>query len=81
MIDKEEKILRKHLDNNQMVILIQNDLLHLVAMAMRMYKNEDELVKNLALTHVSKPLDPELAKLMDEHCKKQGTKEPTKKRF
>jgi hypothetical protein len=54
MIDKEERILRKYLDNDQMVILMQNDLLHLIAMSMRMYKNEDTLVKNLALSDVSK---------------------------
>tara|TARA_R110000772_G_C13016148_1_gene409991 strand:+ start:248 stop:496 length:249 start_codon:yes stop_codon:yes gene_type:complete len=53
MIDKEENILRKHLDNNQMIILMQNDLLHLIAMSMRTYKNEDILVKNLSLSGVS----------------------------
>ena len=65
MIDKEEKILRKHLDNDQMVILMQNDLLHLVAMAMRMYKNEDKLVENLSLGNVSNRLEEKCC-----HCKK-----------
>ena len=52
MIEKEETILRKFLSNDQVIVLMQNDILHLVAMAMRAYKNEDTLVKKLTLTDV-----------------------------
>ena len=52
MIEKEETILRKFLSNYQVIVLMQNDILHLVAMAMRAYKNEDTLVKKLTLTDV-----------------------------
>ena len=53
MIEKEENILRKYLSNDQIIVLMQNDILNLVAMAMRAYKNEDKLVKNLALSVIS----------------------------
>lgn len=36
---------------------------------------------NVALHNVSKPLDPELQKALNDFSKTQGTKEPTKKRF
>ena len=52
MIEKEETILRKFLSNDQVIVLMQNDILHLLAMAMRAYKNEDTLVKKLTLTDV-----------------------------
>ena len=55
MIEKEETILRKFLSNDQVIVLMQNDILHLVAMAMRAYKNEDTLVKKLTLTDVVVP--------------------------
>jgi hypothetical protein len=51
----------------------------LVYIAMQDYAKP--IKNNVDLDFVSKPLDPELAKLMDEHCKEQGTKEPIKKRF
>ena len=54
MIEKEENILRKYLSNDQIIVLMQNDILHLVAMAMRAYKNEDKLVESLALSGVGK---------------------------
>jgi hypothetical protein len=74
MIEKEENILRKYLSNDQMIVLMQNDILHLVAMAMRAYKNEDKLVKNLALSGVSHRRELLLA--FDKHCYKQlGIKE------
>tara|TARA_B110000046_G_C12723898_1_gene285760 strand:+ start:312 stop:587 length:276 start_codon:yes stop_codon:yes gene_type:complete len=53
MIEKEETILRKFLSNDQVIVLMQNDILHLLAMAMRAYKNEATLVKKLTLTDVS----------------------------
>ena len=59
MIEKEETILRKFLSNDQVIVLMQNDILHLVAMAMRAYKNEDTLVKKLTLTDVVKPFTAE----------------------
>ena len=61
MIEKEETILRKFLSNDQVIVLMQNDILHLLAMAMRAYKNEDTLVKKLTLTDVSQQREPLLA--------------------
>ena len=62
MIEKEETILRKFLSNDQVIVLMQNDILHLLAMAMRAYKNEDTLVKKLTLTDVvaSEKINPPL---------------------
>ena len=57
MIEKEETILRKFLSNDQVIVLMQNDILHLLAMAMRAYKNEATLVKKLTLTDVSQRYD------------------------
>lgn len=52
MIDNEEKILRKFLSDKQYSTLIREDMLHLVAMAMRMFKNEPDLVKNISTQHI-----------------------------
>jgi hypothetical protein len=65
MIEKEETILRKFLSNDQVIVLIQNDILHLVAMAMRAYKNEDTLVKKLTLTDVSQQRELLLSELVE----------------
>ena len=46
-IEKEEKILRKHLNNDQMAILIQNDMLHLVVMSMRMLRDGKEMIESI----------------------------------
>jgi len=41
-----------------------------------------DIVKDYDLLHnVSKPLDSEIQKALDEFSKTQGTKEPTKNRF
>jgi hypothetical protein len=59
MIQKEENILRKYLSNDQIIVLMQNDILHLVAMSMRAYKDEDKLVSDVsnwvAISHRKPP--------------------------
>tara|TARA_R110000851_G_scaffold321229_1_gene486489 strand:- start:680 stop:925 length:246 start_codon:yes stop_codon:yes gene_type:complete len=49
MIDKEEKILGKYLSSEQMYVLRQNNMLHLVVMSMRMLRDEEALVKNIEI--------------------------------
>ena len=66
MIGKEENILRKYLSNDQIIVLMQNDILHLVAMAMGAYKNEDKLVENLSLSCVRNSADSDY---WSERCK------------
>jgi hypothetical protein len=47
MIKNEEKILDKYLDSGQKAILIEHDLLHLVAQAMKAHKDSNELKVDL----------------------------------
>lgn len=47
MINKEENALRRYLDSEQMNIIIENGLLHLISMAMRAHKNESDIIESI----------------------------------